>query len=175
MKYFTPELIVKGQTDDDQALNEHERLWDEASDRYVAYLETVRPQFPSGLRQLDSSYYLHDAMIFGLGERENSFVILLQLDTPPNSLLTLTYDLVDRPIVEKAVLPPRLCTPNYHVEWQYDEIEQPPGTVPTWVQSILLSNGWEVKLQFRDVQVQEAQALLPVPRGGQQAVSMKFR
>ena len=39
MKYFTPELIVMGQSDDDRALNEQERLWEEAGDRYVAYLD----------------------------------------------------------------------------------------------------------------------------------------
>ncbi len=42
-----------------------------------------------------------------------------------------------------------------------------PGTPPTWRQSILLSNGWEVTLHFRDVQVQEVQVLIPAPRNGQ--------
>lgn len=171
MKFFTPELIAKGQTDDDMALTEQERLWDEAGERYVAYLDTVRPLFPPGLRQLDSSYYLHDAVVFGMGRRDNSFVIVLQLDTPPHSLLTLTYDLTDQPVIDEQSLPAPLCTPNYHVEWQYDEIEQIPGTPPTWVQSILLSNGWEVKLPFCDVAVQEAQAILPAPGAGAVGVS----
>jgi hypothetical protein len=49
------------------------------------------------------------------------------------------------------------------VDWQYDEIEMVPGDPPTWAQSILLSNGWEARLHFRDVQVLEAQALIPAP------------
>jgi hypothetical protein len=30
-----------------------------------------------------------------------------------------------------------------------------------------LSNGWEVKLCFRDVHVQELRAIIPAPRNGQ--------
>jgi hypothetical protein len=52
------------------------------------------------------------------------------------------------------------------VDWLYDEIEKVDGRPPTWRQSILLSNGWEVTLHFRDVKVEEVQAILPVPRNG---------
>jgi hypothetical protein len=164
MKYFTPDLLARGLTGDESCLDQQEQLWDEAGNRYVAYLETVRPAFPSGLRQLDEGYYLHDAVVFGMGQRAGSFVIVLQLDTPPNSLVMLTYDLVGSPTIAYDALPAGLRSPHYHVEWQYDEIDQLPGEPPTWRQSILLSNGWEVQLQFRDVLVQEAQAVLPVPR-----------
>jgi hypothetical protein len=37
--------------------------------------------------------------------------------------------------------------------------------------SILLSNGWEVHLQLRDVAVQEAEAVLPAPRTEQTRIS----
>src|SRR5579864_3359734 len=95
MKYFTPELIALGQSTDDKVLNEQEQLWDEAGDRYVAYLNTVRPQFPSGLKWIDEHYYLHDALILGMGRRDHFLVMVLRLDTPPQSLLTFTYDLIE--------------------------------------------------------------------------------
>ena len=166
MRYFTPELIVMGQAHEDQVLDEQNRLWEDAGDRYVAYLDTVRSHFPAGLRQLDESYYLHDAVVHGMGRRGQSFVIVLQLDTPPQSLLTFTYDLVEDPTVIKEALPAEVCGSGPIVDWQYDEIEMAPGEPPTWRQSILLSNGWELRLHFRDVQVQEAQAVLPAPRNG---------
>ena len=50
------------------------------------------------------------------------------------------------------------------MDWQYDEIEMAEGEPPTWWQSILFSNGWEVNLHFRTVRVEEADALLPAPR-----------
>ena len=141
MTYFTPELIVLGQASDADVLSEQERRWEEAGDRYVAYLNTVRPRFPTGLRQIDERYYLHDATIRGMGWEGKSFVIMLQLDTPPQSLLTFTYDLVEAPTIVKDALPAELCGTGPVVEWQYDEIEMVPGAAPTWRQSVLLSNG----------------------------------
>jgi hypothetical protein len=169
MKYFTPELIVMGQTLDDHVLNEQERLWEGAGEQYIAYLDSVRPQFTAGLRQIDDSYYLHDAVIRAMGRRGGCFVIILQLDTPPQSILTFTFDLVEDPTIVKDALPAELCGTGTAAEWQYDEIEMVPGNPPTWRQSILLSNGWEVTLHFRDVQIQEVQAVLPMPRNADAA------
>jgi hypothetical protein len=162
MKFFTPELIAMGQSTEDSLLNEQERLWDEAGDRYVTHLDTIRSRFPVGLRQMDNNYYLHDSVIRGMGQRDLTFVIVLQLDTPPRSLLTFTYDLIDPPTITKGVLPPQLCGAGQVVDWQYDEMEMVPGDPLTWRQSILLSNGWEVRLHFNDAEVQEVQALIPV-------------
>jgi hypothetical protein len=163
MKYFTPELIVRGQSADAKVLNEVERLWDEAGARYTAYLDTIRLAFPPGLRQMEESYYLHDAVVRGMGQRDRSVVIMLQLDTPPHSLVTFTYDLIADPVIDKNALPAGLFAASPIVEWQYDEIERLAGEPPTWSQSILFSNGWEVVLRFRDMNVQEVQALLPAP------------
>jgi hypothetical protein len=164
MKYFTPELILMGQSEDDHVLDEQEQLWEKSGDRYVAYLDTVRPHFTPGLRQIDEGYYLHDSVIRGLGRRGNSFVMILQLDTPPQSILTFTYDLVEEPVIAKGVLPPEFCGTGNIVSWQYNEIEMVPGTPPTWRESLLLDNGWELTLHFRDVQVQEVEAILPASR-----------
>jgi hypothetical protein len=171
MKYFTPELIVMGQSLDDQIAQEQERLWEEAGERYVAYLDTIRPHFPPGLRQIDESYYLHDAIIRGMGRRGQFFVVILQLDTPPQAILTFTYDLVEDPVIVKDALPPEYSGTGPIVDWEYNEIEMVPGNPPTWRESLLLSNGWELKLHFRDVQVQEVQAVLPTPRHGVAGVS----
>jgi hypothetical protein len=50
------------------------------------------------------------------------------------------------------------------VDWQHDEIEQTSGVSAAWQHTILLSNGWEVVVPFRDVQVDEVEAFLPTPR-----------
>lgn len=163
MKYFTPDLLALGLSDDAAVLDEQERLWDEAGERYVAALEAVRPEMPPGLRRLDDGYYLHDALIQGMGEQGRLFVIVLRLDTPPRPLLTLEYDLVKDPVILADVLPAGLRGTGPSVDWQYDEIERLAGTPPTWLQSILCSNGWEVRLHFRDVKVLEVQALIPAP------------
>src|SRR5262249_48548307 len=118
MKYFTPELIAMGHSEDDRVLNEQERLWEEAGDRYVAHLETVRPRFPPGLRKIDESYYLHDAMICSMARRDQTLVMTLRLDTPPQSILTFVYDVVEDPVIIKDAVPQKCFGIGSIVEWQ---------------------------------------------------------
>jgi hypothetical protein len=164
MRYFTPELIALGESDDDAVLNEQERLWDEAGDRYVAYLDTVRDHFPPGLKHIEDSYYLHDAAVLGMGRRGAAFLLVLQLDTPPGSILTFTYDLLSEPVVHAEVLPPGSRMGGLLPLWQYNEIERLKSEPGGWRESLLLSNGWEVTLHFRDVAVEEFAAILPPHR-----------
>jgi hypothetical protein len=166
MKYFTPDLIARGQSQDSRVLNEVEALWDERCERYNAHLASLRDELCPGLRHLEDNYYLHDAKVRGMGHREGTFLIMLQLDTPPHSLLTFRYELVEPPRIDRDVFPESARSRGELVEWQYDEIEKVPGEPPTWQQSILLSNGWEVVVHFRDITVEEMQAVLPVGRNG---------
>lgn len=165
MKYFTRELIEMGQAHDDAILHHQAELWDEACVRYFSQLDALKNAMPAGLRQRVDNYYLHDAVIRGMGQRGHSFIIMLQLDTPPESLLTLTYELVQDPVIDRAALAPEHCSTSSIVDWQYDETEQIAGEPATWAQTILFGNGWEVRLHFRDMRVEEAQALIPTPRG----------
>jgi hypothetical protein len=77
--------------------------------------------------------------------------------------LTFSYEVVEPPRIDPHVLAESARSQGDVVEWQYDEIESVPGEPPTWRQSVLLSNGWEVTLHFRDIKVEEMQALLPSP------------
>ncbi len=166
MKYFTPDLLVRFGSKDDAIANAAQEEWDCACDSYGHYFDSIKGKMPSGLRHIEESYQLHDAKVRGLGKQGHSFVIVLQLDSPPQPLVTLTFDLVNEPKINPTDLPLQFRSTGSVVEWQYDELELIPGEPPIWSWSILLSNGWEVKLHFRDVQVQEAQALLPAPRNG---------
>jgi hypothetical protein len=165
MKYFTPDLLVRFGSEDDAIANAAQEEWDNACDRYGQYLDSIKGQLPPGLQYLEEHYQLHDAEVRGLGKQGHSFVMVLQLDSPPQPLVTLTFDLMDEPTINEDTLPQQLRSRGV-VEWQYDELELLPGEPPTWSWSVLLSNGWEVTLRFRSVQVQEAQALLPPPRNG---------
>ena len=49
MKYFTQDLIVRGQSHDDAILDEVGAQWDANCARYVAYLDSVRDRLPPGL------------------------------------------------------------------------------------------------------------------------------
>ena len=166
MKYFTPELIARGKSNDNRVLNEVEAAWDDRCEQYGVYLDAVQGEFPPGLKHIEDSYYLHDATVLGMGRRNGTFVIVLQLDPPPESLLIFAYQLVESPGINADALPEAVRFKGDVVEWQYDEIEKVAGSPPTWRQSILLSNGWEVVLHFTDVAVEEMQAILPPSRNG---------
>lgn len=166
MKYFTLDLITRGQSKDSHVLNEVETLWDERCQRYREYIASIRDELCAGLRNIEDNFYLHDAKVRSMGWRESTFVIVLQLDTPPHSLLTFTYELVEPPRIDPHILPEILRSRGELVEWQYDEIEKVAGKPPTWRQAILLSNGWELVVHFRDIRVEEMQAILPVPSNG---------
>lgn len=164
MKYFTPELIVAYGSDDPANWKQAESQWDAACTQYNAVLASLKSSFPPGLRCIEEGYSLHDAVIRGMGRRQQAFVIVLQLDPPPQHLLTLTYDLVEEPIIRQDVLPADYRSTGDHIDWQYDEIEKASEQPLTWRQSVLLSNGWQIMLHFHDIRVEEAQALIPPPR-----------
>ena len=48
---------------------------------------------PESVRELVDGFFLHDARVLSMGRRGDTFVISLQLDVPPNELLTVTYTL----------------------------------------------------------------------------------
>jgi hypothetical protein len=195
MRYFTPDLIAKGQSKDDDVLDRQERLWEEANERYRSYLEQARPYFPKGLKRLTSHYYLHDARVLSMAQRGHHLILLLQLDTPPHPLLELRYRLLWGLEVGLDALPPICRGKGPAMCWLYSEItklsneqvvtrshdwvnrkwfdlvqrsspaaaparaegEPPNGSAewPFWQHSILLSNGWELTLAFRDVEAEE--------------------
>jgi hypothetical protein len=159
MKFFTPQLIQRFGSSDPEIAVQADPQWDEAADRYDAYLKEVRPQLPEGLRHLLDNYDLHDGVVFGMGQQQNHFIIVLQLDTPPQDFLILTYDLIAEPEIQRDVLPSKYrCAAR--VEWMYDEVE--PDADRRSAQSVLFSNGWEVRLRFRDVHVQLMHPVLPL-------------
>jgi hypothetical protein len=166
VKYFTPELVVAYGSDDPATWKDAEARWDDACARYGAYLASVKDRLPAALRHVEDTYRLHDAVVRGMGRRGGEFVLVLQTASPPQPLLTFTYELAGEPLIRKDVLPTDYQSTAGHVDWQYDEIEMADGEPTTWRQSILFSNGWEVSLHFRDVRVQEVEALLPAPRNG---------
>lgn len=164
MKYISPDSFLD--SEDPSTWAGSEERWEEMSERYRAYIRTVEQDFPPGLRRLTESYYLHDALIHGVGRREGAFFFQLRLDVPPRSVLTLTFDLVEPAVIDPDYMPVGQRNESAVPDWQYDEIERVDGDPPTWRMSILLSNGWEVVLHFRDVRVEEYEPLLPALLNG---------
>jgi hypothetical protein len=160
MKYFTPELIERLGSADDATAQAAQAAWEDAATRHEAQLRAIWPELPAALRQLWDDFYLHDAEVLSMGRDGQMFVIVLRLDVPPRDLLILNYQLIGEPVINIAALPAEHRSSP--VAWMYDEVDLVRSPEKSCVHSILFSNGWEVQLRFRDVQLLTAQTLLPV-------------
>ncbi len=163
MNYFTRERYLALQERGDEARDVADAAWAEATDRYEASLQTIRPEMPESVRDLLDGFSLHDAHVLSMGRRGDTFVISLQLDVPPNELLTITYDLAGSPEIKQELFP--WAAAGAAPAWLYEEIELArEGEQSHFVHSVLFSNGWEARLPFRDVHLATAFPTFPLPR-----------
>jgi hypothetical protein len=90
------------------------------------------------------------------------------------TLVVLHYTLVRPPIIKRGKLPESACSEP--VAWLYDELDygnaalsgqKTNGKSPSrhFVHSILLSNGWEICLHFRNVSVKRPVPVIPGTAG----------
>jgi hypothetical protein len=175
MQYFTPELFVRLQDLRDRGAMQE---WDRASERYSAALKSMVTRLPAAVKKLAGRYHLHDAEILCISHLGDNLSITLQPEGEDEYLLVLSYTLVADPEINPSAIPEKYRTE--YVAWLYDEISvgkpvaQRPsrrkGTatgnshVPVYCHDMLLSNGWELFLRFRQLKVTRPKRLLPAPR-----------
>lgn len=145
MKYFTRERHLAMQVRDPAAADAADAAWEEAVEHYEAALTALRPTLPEGVRRLLDGFHFHDARVLSMGQRGEEFVISLQLDVPPQEVVTLSYTLTGEPTLRKEPF----AWGGQTLLWLYDEVEQPGAA--TYVHSVLFGNGWELALPFREV------------------------
>jgi hypothetical protein len=162
MKYFTPERYLALQDfRSDEAMDAAGAAWEATAQRYRHQLKRLLPSLPKGLHSLVSDFYCHDATVLSLGRAEQTFVMVLRLEVPPQELLVVTYRLTEEAVIKSHAFPAeRSAGP---VQWMYDEVGAVPGKSGCWSHSILLSNGWEVQLRLSDVGVVRAETVYPGP------------
>ncbi len=177
MRFFTPDLLERFGSEDDNVAFEAHQEFELRSREYLRQLNEIAEKLPQRLRALIEQHYLHDARVishspFGIcapGELGNgnladltlgaqqtphdgrlpSFWIHLQLDTPPREILVLQYRCA---LIEEAHLHQYAGddqSPN--LEWLYDEVDLiPMGDGYEFRHSILFTNGLELRLRFED-------------------------
>lgn len=158
MKFFTLELMERLASLDDAVADAADAEWEDAVTRHEEQLQAIRPHLPPSLCYLWDNFYLHDADVLSLGRQGQTFVIVLRLEVPPRELLILNYQLAEEPLINPEALP--LEGRGSPVQWMYDELGLLPDQTEVSTHTILFSNGWEVQLRLRDVQVIAAQTLL---------------
>jgi hypothetical protein len=105
MKYFTPQLFIRLQEcADAAAFRTVNADWEDAVQQYQHHLQEIAPTLKGGLRRLVRRGSLHDSRVVDAGTTEQQLTILLQEEASP-SLLSLTYSLVDAPVIDRAAIP----------------------------------------------------------------------
>src|SRR5262249_45768621 len=162
MKYFTPELYNRGNSDNDDEVDGVEYEWDRRIERYHRRWRKIKAAFPEGVRRFEKDHIcLHDAEVFSIGRDGNTLVMLLKTEPPACEPVVLTFTLTEEPVITTGTI-----TKSHEgrpIFWLYEEWDIDRQKRMTF--EVLLSNGWVVKLYFRDFHYLIANPVFPPVAG----------
>jgi hypothetical protein len=168
MKYFTPDLIQRINSGDEDVEDAADNEWERALVRYERRWQKIRAAFPETVQRFnDDRICLHDAQLVSMGQQGNTFIMVLHPEPPAQTTVVLTFTLDAEPVIDTAAVPGR--PQGNWVDWEYEEWNRDRRGRCTF--EVLLGNGWLVKLYFRDFRYLIAERLLPVERLPTQAVT----
>jgi hypothetical protein len=188
MRYFTPELFIRLQEcQNGDAFSAVNADWEQAARQYWARMQEGVSRLSPDLRRFVSWGSMHDARVLEIGTTPRHMTVVLLEERAPR-LVSLTYSLVDAAVIDRAALPPE--HQSLPTLWLYDEVERDPemlynarlriqnrasalaslppggeGWRPIFLHSILLSNGWEVRLRFHRLTATRTTSLLHAAGG----------
>lgn len=162
MKYFTPELYVRGNSRDASVVHGIERDWERAIKRSRRRWNKIKAAFPRGVRRFeDAGICLHDAELRHMAQEGTRFVMVLEMERPARNLVILTFALIGEPEINTTALPAHLR--SQRSIWLYEEFDLDRDKRCCF--EVVLTNGWTVKLRFRDFQFMLAPIVLLSPNG----------
>ncbi len=162
MKYFTPELYIRGNSPDDAVVEGIEDEWERAIRRYRRHWNKIKRAFPEGVRRFEEARVcLHDAQLLHMGREQDRLLLVLEMEPPARNLVILTFTLLGEPEITTGVLPENLRESRPY--WLYEEFNL--DRQQTCGFEVFFSNGWALRLRFRDFQFVVAQPLTAAANG----------
>ncbi|MGI8980203.1 MAG: hypothetical protein ACR2FY_13340 [Pirellulaceae bacterium] len=147
MKYFTPALYQRFNSNNLDIADAADTAWDNAQEKYQQRLAAIRKRLPAALTELAEQVCLHDAEVLNLlsGDKEAFLWVRKR-----NLLYVLRYQNL-RGVQVSSPLHARCFSANL-VRWLYDEVDV-SGRL--FVHRILLSSGSTMLLTFGDFQMSQ--------------------
>src|SRR5437660_8691527 len=94
MKYFTPELLSRMRSEDEEVSAKAHDDWERAITRYHRRWQKIKAAFPEGVRHFDDDQIcLHDAEVLSMARQGDTFLMVLQPEPPSSSVVLLTFTL----------------------------------------------------------------------------------
>jgi hypothetical protein len=159
MKYFTPEIIIRGNSLDDSVVEGVEEDWEQAIKRYNRRWTKIKTTFPKEVRRFDVC--LHDADVLSMGRQGDEFVMVVHKEPPSQEMVVLLFTLDGEPEIDPDALPGRNHASYGH--WMYEEFDLDRQKKCRF--EVLLSNGWLLKLPFKDFRYWVTQKVLAGENG----------
>jgi hypothetical protein len=157
VNYFTPELMDRLNSPHDAIADAADAEWDRRLEKYERELRQIESQLPEHVRAFNS-LLLHDARVLSLARQGDRLIMVMRKDIPPRDVVTITYTLDAEPFLDREALPP--AHRSRVMDYLYNEFDlEREGDATGYTESILFSNGWELRLRFRDVQVTLAEPI----------------
>lgn len=167
MRFFTPGLYLRFNSDDEDVADDAQSEWDEATARYQNHLKTVLRSAPESVRGIARACF-HDAVVGNVvydpygGEQRfphsPAGIIPPSLPRPsptrmrltlPDKAIGLVYLTWDAFIVHHT--PPDWPSNRGPSHWLYDEVDEIWGRFGMYIHRILLSCGHIYEIPFYDV------------------------
>ena len=164
MLFFTPDLYLRYNSQDDETALAADAEWEDAIVRYHQHLAMLREKMPSQVIEL-SGICLHDGEILHRQQQQDPLTIAGLDDStgPPrlwplwyglatlavrldNELVTLFYILIDHITEQPAARDWPFSKQREH--WLYDEVHWKGGDRGSFVHLILLSSGAVLTIPF---------------------------
>jgi hypothetical protein len=169
MRYFTPELLARCRSLDEDVAEAAAAEWEKAIAEYRTRLEAIRPHLPRDARRLMARVNLHDAKViaFEFGHKRPTFSVLLQLEgSQPRlgKMVQLSYHVVAGEhggVKTKKHGQPGEAT--HAKSWVlYDEFNVDEERA-FFTHSLLLSDGREIEVRFHNLRVRSLEEVVTPP------------
>jgi hypothetical protein len=149
MKYFTPDLLARFGSPDDDIADAANAEWEEALKQYRKHLKDIYFDLPEPARVLAESISMHDAVLDDLDFDEKRGVLLLWLspEDHPGNRVQVEYHLAAPLEVVRHGRPEN----DDPVVWLYDEFDVADADRQVFTHSILFAGGLELIISFTSV------------------------
>jgi hypothetical protein len=162
VKYFTPDLLNRVRSQDEDVSADAHDEWEKAIQRSERRWRKIKGAFPKSVRRFDADYVcLHDADVLRMGRTKDTFIFFLETEPPASRPVVLTFTLDGEPAIETGTL--LHARQGIPVHWLYEEWDVDRRQRLTF--EVLLSNGWVIKLPFRDFHYLIADPIAPTANG----------